>query len=327
MNTNEHKYSVSMAQPVKGLKEKFEEWKNMLLGEDIHSIRNQICDMIRDCAFFRCINESRRYAAKDNKGNIKRNEPLHSFINQSFFKTQLLSIRKLIDKDFNRIQKNKQYTVYSLYNLIEDMKKNNALLTRKNILAAHNLPYDYEEAMECLRQNTPKIKKGNIQIQTWSGRNINEIESSKDIHRRIDSLAGVAADKRSPNDLVPDNILKQFDDKLTSIEELCKYVDKYIAHSATPDSREAIPDEIKEALGKVLNAHKIICETASFIGNNLLFCGFGSVLHISQYGQFDQFDIFEYLDEPIASKETVEKLREFWEKYRAETEQWVQIVI
>lgn len=55
---------------------------------------------------------------------------------------------------------------------------------------------------------------------------------------------------------------------------------------------------------------------ASFIGNNLLFYGFGDFLPIPQ------FDQFEYLDEPIASKETIEKLRGFWQKYRTETEQW-----
>ena len=313
MNTNKHKYSVSIAQPVKDSKEKFEEWKNMLLGEDIHSIRNQICDMIWDCAFFRCINESRRYAAKDNKGNIKLNEPLHSFINQSFFKTQLMSIRRLKDK---------RSDVYSLRRLIKDIKKNSALLNRKNILDAYNLPYDYEKAMEYLRQNTPKVKKGNTQVQTFIGKDIDEVEFSKDIHRRIDSITGITADKRSPDDLIPNDILKQFDDKLASIEELCKYVDKYIAHSAAPDSRKAIPDEIKEALGKILNAQKIICETARFIGNDLLFCGFGEVLSISRYGKFDQFDLFEYLDEPIASEETIEKLREFWGKYRTETKQW-----
>ena len=137
-------------------------------------------------------------------------------------------------------------------------------------------------------------------------------------------MAGITDGKRSPDDLVPDNILKQFDDKLSRIEELCRYVDKYIAHSATPDSRKTIPDEIDGALGKVLNAHKIICETARSIGNNLLFCGFGSVLSISRYGQFDQYDLFEYLDEPIASKKAIEKLREFWEKFRVETEKWNQ---
>lgn len=314
MNTNKHKYSVSMAQPVKGLKEKFKEWEKMLVGKDQHSIRNQIYDMIWDYAVFQCINESRKYAAKDDKGDTKRNKMIHNFIDHCFFKTQLLSIRKLVDKDFNRVQKNIKYTVYSLYNLIEDMKKNSALLTRKNILDIHNLPYDYEKARADFDKNTD-YTQGAIIVPR-------EIGFSKQIHEQIDSMAGIIADKRSPDDLVPDNVLKQFDDKLASIEELCKYVDKYIAHSAAPDSRKAIPDEIKEALGKILNAQKIICETARFIGNDLLFCGFGEVLSISRYGKFDQFDLFEYLDEPIASEETIEKLREFWGKYRTETKQW-----
>lgn len=314
MDTNNPKNSGSATQCDRSMRAKFQEWENMLLGKDPHSIRNQIYYMIRDSVFFQCVHESREYAAKDDKGDIKQNKMLHYFLNQSFFKTQLLSIRRLVDKDFGRVQKNKKYTVYSLYNLIEDLKKNNALLTRKNILAAHNLPYDYEEAMAEFDKKTD-YTKGPVIVPR-------EIKFSEGIHEQIDSMAGIAADKRNPDDLVPDNILRQFDEKLASIEELCRYVDKYIAHSATPESRKAIPDEIKEPLGKVLNAHKIICETASFVGNNLLFCGFGDFLHISQYGQFDQFDIFEYLDEPIASKETIEKLREFWKKYRTETEQW-----
>jgi hypothetical protein len=310
MNINKYK----TAQSVKDPKVKFEEWKNILVGGDKHSIRNQIYDMIWDSAFFRCINESRKYADKDNKDERKQNRMVHYFINQSFFKTQLLSIRKLIDKDFNRVQRNKLFTVYSLYNLIEDMKINKELVTRKNILDSSNLPYDYEEATNNFKKETGYTTGPYIVPQ--------EIASSEDIHRRIDSIVGVGADKRRPDDVVPAKLLEQFNDKLASIDDLCKYVDKFIAHATTPENRKIIPDEIEGALGKVLNAHKIICKTASYLGNNLLFCGFGSVLSIPRYGPRDQFDLFEYLDEPIASKETLMKLREFWEKYRRETEQW-----
>jgi hypothetical protein len=39
MNTNEHRYSVSTAQPVKGLKEKFKEWETGIryLNMDVES--------------------------------------------------------------------------------------------------------------------------------------------------------------------------------------------------------------------------------------------------------------------------------------------------
>jgi len=287
------------------------------LGRDIHSISSQIYDMIFDSAVFQCINESRRYAAKDDNGDDKINKMLHYFINQSFFKTQLLSIRKLVDKDFGRVKKGKQYTVYSLYNLIEDLKKHKALLTRGNILAVHDLPYDYEKAMAEFKVDTG-YTKGRFESPL-------PIERSEDIHRRIDFIVGIKPDKRNPNDQVlNEDSFKYFDDWLEISQELYDYVNKYIVHAATPESRFKVLDkgEIKGALGKVLNAHKVICETARFIGNSLLFCVFGVVLPGPQYGQFDQFDLFEYLDEPIASKETIEKLREFWEKYRMETEQW-----
>jgi hypothetical protein len=294
------------------LKEKFSEWENMLLGDDRHSIRNQIYEMMWDSAVFQCINESRKYALKDDKGNDKRNEMLHSFINQCFFKTQLLSIRRLTDRDTGKVRRNKSYTVYSLYNLIEDMKKNSALFTRENILAIHGLPYDYEEALAEYKNSIDHTKPYFVP---------QEIAHSEDIHRRIDSIAGIAVEKRSPDDLIPLNTLKQFEIRLNDIEGLCKYVDKYIAHSATLESRRNVPEEIEGALGKVLNAHKVICETASYIGSKLLFCGFGVFLATPQ------FDQFEYLDEPIASQETIEKLRDLWKKYRRETEQWNQLYL
>lgn len=314
MNTNEHNNSVLTIQSDKNSKKKFKEWENILVGKDIHSIRNQIYNMIWDSAVFQCINESRKYSATDNNGKIKQNKMLHYFINQSFFKTQLLLIRRLVDKDFGRVIKGKQYTVYSLYNLIKDLKKNNALLTRVNILAVRDLPYDYEKEMAEF-DNDSDYTEGPVIVPR-------RICLSKDIHLRIDSLIGKSSDNRSPDDLIPLNIINQLEIKMENVEKLCKYVDKYIAHAATPDSRVIVPEEIEGALGKILNAQKIICETARLIGNNLLFCGFGEVLSISQYGQFDQYDLFEYLDEPIASKETIEKLREFWEKYRRETAHW-----
>ena len=191
MNTAKHK----TAQSIKELKAKFEEWENMLVGEDIHSIRKQIYGMIWDTAVFKCINESKKYVDKDNEGKIKQNGMLHYFIVQSFFKIQLLSIRKLTDKDFNRVQQNKPYTVYSLHNLIEDIKKYKALLSRKNILDVRNLPYDYEKERADFENNTD-----------WSQGPVfepSEIGNSENIHRQIDFVTGISADKRSPDDLIP----------------------------------------------------------------------------------------------------------------------------
>jgi hypothetical protein len=307
MNTNKHENLVSTIQIDSRIRDKFEEWKNILIGEDIHSIRNQIARMIWDSAFFQCLNESRKYVAKNGQGEDKINAMLHYFINQSFFKTQLLSIRRLVDKDFGRVNNGKEYTVYSLYNIIKDIKKNSDLLTRENVFIVYDLPYDYE--IDCTKPYYVPHK----------------ISSSETLHYQIDSILGITPDKRNPKDLIPIDILNEYEDKHNIFEELYQYVNKYIVHSATPESRKDVPDEIEGALGKVLNAQEIICKTASCIGNKLLFCGFGDVLHISQYGRFDEHDVFEYLDEPIATKETIKTMRKYWERYRRETNQWNQL--
>ena len=189
MNTNKHRNSGSITLSKTFVKEKFEEWKNNLLGDDTNSIRSQIYDMIFDSAIFQCINESRRYVATDCKDDIKQSKMLLYFINQSFFKTQLMSIRRLVDKDFNRLQQNKPYTVFSLYNLIEDIKKHNTLLTRKNVLAAYNLPYNYEEALAEYKNSIDHTKPYLVP---------QEIEHSEDLHRRLDSTASIAPEKRNP---------------------------------------------------------------------------------------------------------------------------------
>ena len=46
MNTNKHENLVSSTQFDESPKKKFSEWENILVGSDIHSIRNQIYDMI-----------------------------------------------------------------------------------------------------------------------------------------------------------------------------------------------------------------------------------------------------------------------------------------
>ena len=100
-------------------------------------------------------------------------------------------------------------------------------------------------------------------------------------------------------------------------EALYEYVNKFLAHSATPESRARVnADEIKITLGSILDAHKIICETAAFIGMKILNRSFGGFLAIPQFDQFKHFE------KPWATGETVNKLRKFWGDCGKKTRQW-----
>ena len=78
----------------------------------LNSIKNQIHNMIWDSAVFQSINECRKYAPKNEKGEVELNGEVHHFINRCFFETQAIAIRRFLDK---------RNDVISLYRLVNDI--------------------------------------------------------------------------------------------------------------------------------------------------------------------------------------------------------------
>jgi hypothetical protein len=285
------------------LKTKIKEWEDWLLGDDINSIRNQIYKMMWDSAVFLSINECRRYAPKNEKGEIELNGVVHQFIDNCFFDTQAIAIRRLLDKE----TKSSDRSVISLYRLIHDMQENCDLLTRENVLAVHNYPYDYEQEK--------KLSKTGFHIVP------RKIGLSEVMHESIDSLAGVKSSQRSPNDRVKPQIFEWLKRRLSHCEGIRTFVNKFLAHSAISKDREHLNQQESDVtLGQILEAHKIICQTTIFIGGwmGILSEGrsLGDVLLVPQYDQFVHFD------KAWASVNTVKKLHEFWSDYDMQTRSW-----
>jgi hypothetical protein len=292
------------------LKTKFKEWEEWLVGNDINSIKNQIHNMIWDSAIFQSINECRKYAPKNEKGEVELNGEVHQFINRCFFETQSLAIRRFLDK---------RNDVISLFRLVNDIEKNRRLLTRENILAVHGYPYEYEkERKRILKEADSKVPPGTPII---IGADYDKCEQSDYTHQFIDLLAGVDSSKRQPDDTVNPKIFEWLKQKLGSCEKICEFVNKFLAHSATPESRSyRNPPELDVTLGQILEAHNIICQTAIFIGGKMGVLGYGKgVGDVLAYPQYDQFVHF---DKAWASEKTIEKLREFWCAYDMQTRSW-----
>jgi hypothetical protein len=287
------------------LKEKFDEWREWLLGDDIHSIRHQIHNMIWDSAVFQSINEARGYAPQDEAGQIEVNRMVHLFINRSFFETQAVAIRRLLDEGAFSGPK----SVYSLYGLLDNMERNSGLLTRKAILCALDLPYDYVNRKAELDQGwNGSLRK--------AGKEHQKCGMSETIHRYLDSLTGIDASRRSPNDLVRPSFFRWLKADLVRHKAIRAFVDKFLAHSATPESRATLADgETDILLEQIHDAHKTIWRITDLIGT----CLFGAGLGVTLTTTFDQF---EHFDKPWATKETIAKLQESWNEYRATTRKW-----
>ena len=292
------------------LKAKFKEWEECLVGDDINSIRNQIYSMIWDSAVFQSIKECRRYAPTNAKVKVELNITVHMFIYRCFFETQALAIRRILDK---------RNDVISLRRLVDDIEKHSHLLTRGSILAAHDYPYDYEQEKHRLYDDAFKnVPSGTAVVM---GQDYNKCCISEYTHKFIDSLAGVDSSKRSPNDLIRPQILKWLKQRLSDCKKIGEFVDKFLAHSATPESRNDLnPQELDVTLEQILNAHKIICQIAIFLGVKLGILsegrGIGDVLSVPQ------FDQLVYFDKAWVSEEAIEKLRDFWHTYDEQTRNW-----
>ncbi len=285
------------------LKQEFQEWEEWIFGDDRHSLQNQIHDMIWDAATFLTINEARKYATIDQEGKLEVSGLIHHFIDRCFLKTQVIAIRKLLDN---------RKGVISLRRLITNIENAHALLTRENILAAHDYPYNYEEEEKKIRESI----SGN-QSPTWMPNNYKKCVFAKHVHESIDSLAGIDPSQRKPNDTIRKRVFRWLRDRLDSCEEICEYVNNFIAHSVKLESRQTIQaDEIKITLGKLMDAHQIICETVAFIAMNILYRSLGGFLATPQYNQLEHFD------KPLVSESDLKNLYAFWRTYHEDTESW-----
>jgi hypothetical protein len=292
------------------LKAKFKEWEEWLVGDDVNSIRNQIHSMIWDSAVFQSINECRRYAPKNKKNEIELNGEVHRFIDKCFFETQASAIRRFRDK---------RSDVISLRRLVDDIEKHSHLLTRGNILAVHDYPYDYEQEKARLSDEAFKNSPPGVKCVAM-GQGYVKCCLAEGIHQSIDALAGIKCSGRSPNDSIRPQIFKWLKQRLSALKDIATFVNKFIAHSATLKSREYCKSqELDITLGRILEAHKIICQTAIFIGGRMgIRSGFPDVLAIPQYDQFVHFD------KAWASEETIKKLHDFWRTYDMQTRSWHQ---
>ncbi len=286
-------------------------WLDILSGEDRHSIRNQLSRLIWDAASFRVINEARRYAEQDDKGNPKLSGTVHDIINRGFFEMQASGIRRLLDKE-TRTGKRE---VFSLWRVLDDMEKNALLMTRENIFAAEGLPYDYEPIREA-RFDYLRERRNAGQLASYMPRAL-DYHTPEMRHETIDRLAGVSEDARTPTDNVRMKILATLKEKLKPCEPIVTYVHKFIAHPAAPGSRAIVnADKIEIPLMKLWDAHERICRVAGFITIRLLGSSFPPPLPHPQFNQF------QYMDFPLVKTENIPKLGDTWQEYRRETENW-----
>jgi hypothetical protein len=291
------------------LEQAWKNWSDCLNGDDPNSIIQQIWTMIWDTAIFHIIIESRQSQIKKNPQEPEINGALHSFIDRNYFQSQSANIRRLTDTSSGLTGKK---GIYSVGAIIKDISSYRLELTREIFFKLRNMPYDYTEIRDKERdflRNQPLGKAFFVPSEfDW--------ESIEEAHQIFDRLSGTTPNNRNPNDLIAERVFVRLREKMDRCQEITTYVDKFIAHSATPESR-SIQDVNKSAVTfkHLWEAHQIIFEVAEFLSVILFSEG-----HMALAIENPTF--FEYWEKPLYEKEEIDLVRTSFEKYRKETEGW-----
>jgi hypothetical protein len=287
-------------------------WKNWyacLNGDDPNSIFRQITIMIWDTSIFHIILAARQSQVKKNPQVPEINDALHSFIDRNYFQTQTATIRRLTSKSYKLTG---TYGVYSIGTLLKDIESYKTELTRKSYLELKNMPYNYEgirrKEEEYILSQPPG--KGFFVPPEFDWQSIEEA------HCVFDRLANVSRDNRNPTDQIADHVFKRLIDRLSICNDITTHVDKFIAHSSTPESR-SIQNYATTTitLRHLWEAHRVIFEVAYFLSTNLF-----SEDHLALAIENPTF--FKFWDKPLIENGEFELIKNTFENYRKETEAW-----
>jgi len=287
-------------------------WKKCLDGEDRNSVINQIHMMIWNSAVFNVINEARKIAPTDTKGRKELNGMVHTFMDRCFVDSQFLCIRRLVDEEDIYGVKG----VFSLVSLLNDMKANHTLITRKNLFLIDGMEYDYKAVQQKeLAYGDEQLKRG--QSAYFLPNELDSL-SIRRRHELIDYLSEANPEDRSPDDAVRPEV---FDYLINKIKDTSKgislYVNKFVAHSASPESREhGNTDDVKITFDHLRDAHKVISQVANFVDVAIISRASHNFLPIPQ------FNHLKFIDKGIVPSESIEVLSKAWQEFQKGTEEW-----
>jgi hypothetical protein len=285
-------------------------WVDCLKGTDTNSVFQQIYLMIWDTAIFRLVIESRQIQVEKNAQAPALNGAFHSFIDRNYFKSQVISIRRLVDK---RYKLTGRKAVYSIHSLIDDLCDHRIELTREDFFRLKKKPYDYTEIQS---KEKEFIRKQHVGSGFFIPPEF-EWESIAEAHQTFDRLSGRTHKDRQPNDVIMERIFIRLKERLDTCQQITDYVDKFIAHSATPESRAIQNVDASEITFKKLwEAHRIIFEMAEFL-SQILFSESHMALSI------ENPNFFQNWETPLFEQGEAARLRSAFESYRKETENWI----
>jgi AbiU2 len=267
---------------------KIRRWCQILTGDDIHSIFNQIQDMVWNDTVYRTFNEARRLSEETNDPSTGLPGTVIELLDLSFLMSQTMAIRRLTDSHEWRPER----AVYSLPSLIEEIKESKAFFSRENYVCYDGIPFEGDKL-----QHPQDL-----------------VHSSR--HSVFDLLSGTDKDHRNRYDKINEKIFKELQREISKTDLIRAYSNKFVAHAAAPDNRRKIDPELKRlSLQYIEKSYKAIITVGKHLER---LTGATLIVELAT----PQFDQLKSWDKPTITSIDKEKLYSYWKKRGEMFEGW-----
>jgi hypothetical protein len=184
------------------------DWHNALIKDAEKSVDRQTRLLALSASIFHVYNAIMDMMPKNANGSSQTNYLLHHQLAYSYYVSQTLGIRKLVDPSSD---------VFSMRAIVKDMKVNRGLLTRAAILTWDEINYDNLNLREVDREDRR------------DERNI-----------FIDIITMKTHATRSQEDTIADELWTTLEAWLNKCDEIRLHVNQFVAHSVDPNHYKAM---------------------------------------------------------------------------------------
>jgi hypothetical protein len=284
---------------------KREEWLGWykFREDEPHGIERQIFSMIFIDLGYRTLAEPRHKADKSQKIAARSNLLAH-LLDQGYVASQVLAIRRLLDKGND---------VISVRRLLDDIFKNRHLLTRENYVCYDGLPYDPDAWQEL----PPSFETRMWGIQAPG---LSKYAGARARHEAFDRLSGVLASERKRDDLIRESVFQRLKQwlEVSPAKKIITLSHKFLAHAADMSSRGSL-EYSGVKLTDIAAVHRAIIRVERAIANELLF-----IAEARDVVPMPPLGLFQDLDTPYALPDSMASMQKLWDQLTDERNKWAE---
>lgn len=215
------------AQADKQFQNRIERWRDAFCDE-VTGIHKTIDDLIWNYAAFRTAIRVVYLANQRDREHSPINQMFFDLISDGYWSHLLLGTRRLLDNDCLKGGRG----VNSVRAVLKDVRDCRLKLTRRvYIEIVRECRYDLA-ALEAERDSTLRQANGKLIGVDRS------LTLTRSCHEDFDFLSATAANARSEDDIISEDILNKIEVRLQSLDHIGAHVNTHIAHSGNKESRE-----------------------------------------------------------------------------------------